>query len=245
MKRIITIALAVVMAAALTVPALAADYIFDAKDTTSYYKSTDYTEIFAVQYNYGGVNVIDFENRVELPGLYIPEVGYMPDDGVVYGLQDYGAEYVAPSSPLENFIVTNTAFTPIMDVKRNDGSIGTLEIPSLKVSAKAYDGTGSDSMAKGVGHFTDSSAWDGNICLAGHNRGSNYAIGAIKDLKLGDTIKYTTTLGTRTYSVSFVGTISATDWSYISATSDNRITLITCLADQPNLRVVVQATAVK
>jgi len=245
MKKLITIALAAVMAAALTVPALAVDYVFVTEDTTSYYKSTDYTEIFAVQYNYGGVNVIDFENRVELPGLYIPEVGYMPDDGVVYGLQDYGAEYVSPTVPTPNFTFTTTAFTPVHDVKRNDGSIGTLEIPSLKISMKAHDGTDFDSMAKGVGHFTESSGWDGNIALAGHNRGSNYAIGAIKDLKLGDTIKYTTTLGTRNYAVSFVGTISSTDWSYISATSDNRITLVTCLANQPDVRVVVQATAVK
>jgi len=245
MKRIVTIVLAAVLVAALAVPALAADYVFDAKETTSYYKSTDYTEIYAVEYNYGGTNVIDYENRVELPGLYIPELGAMPNDGIIYGLTDGGTEYAPSYTPAADFTITTTAFTPIRDLVRTDGSIGTLEIPSLKISMKAYDGTGSDSMAKGVGHFTESSGWDGNICFAGHNRGAKYAIGAIKDLKLGDTIKYTTTLGTRTYSVSFVGTVSSTDWTFISATSDNRITLVTCLADQPSLRVVVQAVATK
>ena len=245
MKRIITIVLAAVMAAALAVPAMAADYIFDAKDTTSYYKSTDYTDIYAVEYNYGGINVIDFENRVELPGLFTPELGAMPTDGIVYGLTGSGTEYIPSYTPAPDFTFTTTAFTPTRDLVRADGSIGTLEIPSLKISMKAYDGTGADSMAKGVGHFTESSGWDGNICLSGHNRGAKYVIGSIKDLKLGDTIKYTTTLGTRTYSVSFVGTISATDWSYISQTSDNRITLVTCLADQPSLRVIVQGIAVK
>jgi len=169
----------------------------------------------------------------------------MPTDGVVYGLTDGGAEYVPTYTPDENFIVTTTAFTPVRELVRTDGSIGTLEIPTLKISVRTYDGTGSDSMAKGVGHFADSSGWDGNICLAGHNRGAKYAIGSIKDLKLGDTIKYTTTLGTRTYSVSFVGTISSTDWSMLGATADNWITIVTCLANQPSQRVIVQAVEVK
>jgi LPXTG-site transpeptidase (sortase) family protein len=100
-------------------------------------------------------------------------------------------------------------------------------------------------MAKGVGHFTETSAWDGNICLAGHNRGAKYTIGTIKDLKIGDIIKYTTKLGTRTYAVNFVKTISNTDWTNTGKTFDNRITLYTCLENQPDYRVCVQAVEVK
>ena len=74
-----------------------------------------------------------------------------------------------------------------------------------------------------------------------HNRGTKYAIGSIKDLKIGDTITYTTVYGTRTYEVSYVGTIDGTDWSRLQATADNRITITTCLANQPEKRVVVQA----
>lgn len=80
-------------------------------------------------------------------------------------------------------------------------------------------------MSKGLGHYTSTSAWDGNVGVCGHNRGAKYVIGAIKDLEIGDTITYTTTLGTRTYTVETVATISSTDWSYLSATSDNRITI--------------------
>ena len=241
MKRLITIALTAVVTVVSAVPVVAADYIFDAKDTTSYYRSTDYTDIYSTEYNYGGTNVIDFEHRIELPGLYTPEPGIMTIDNNVYGLIDSGTIYTAPTIPSTEFIYTTTAFTPARELVRSDGSIGTLEIPTLRISMKAYDGTGSDSMAKGAGHFSESSGWDGNICLAGHNRGAKYVIGGIKDLKLGDTIKYTTTRGTRTYSVSFVGTISSTDWSYITGTLDNRITLITCVSNQPSLRTVVQA----
>lgn len=137
------------------------------------------------------------------------------------------------------------AFTPASELKRTDGSIGTLSIPSLSISMKAYEGTGSDSMNKGLGHFPETSGWDGNIGLCGHNRGAVYTIGSIKELKIGDVIQYTTALGTRTYSVSFVGTISGSDWSLLFQTSDNRITLITCLADQPAMRVAVQAIETK
>lgn len=84
------------------------------------------------------------------------------------------------------------------------------------------------------------SAWEGNIGLCGHNRGSSHNIGAIKDLEIGDTIRYQTSLGTRTYAVSSVKIIDWTDWSYLNSTSDNRITIITCLANQPTKRVCVQ-----
>jgi sortase A len=63
-------------------------------------------------------------------------------------------------------------------------------------------------------------------------------------LSIGDNISYTTVYGTRKYSVSYVGTISNTDWTYLQGTSDNRITLTTCLADHPESRVVVQAVEV-
>ena len=96
-------------------------------------------------------------------------------------------------------------------------------------------------MAKGIAHYSSTSGWDGNIGLCGHNRGTKYAIGSIKNLRTGDTITYTTVYGTRAYEVSYVGTIANTDWSRLQATSDNRITITTCLADQPSKRVVVQA----
>jgi LPXTG-site transpeptidase (sortase) family protein len=134
-----------------------------------------------------------------------------------------------------------TAFTPAGELVRTDGSIGTLYVPSLSISMKVYEGTSAQSMSMGAGHFPDTSGWSGNIGLCGHNRNAKYTIGSIKDLKIGDTIKYTTLYGTRTYSVSFVGTISDTDWSRLGPAPDNRITLITCLADRPSLRVCVVA----
>jgi len=161
-----------------------------------------------------------------------------------YGVYDYGALVCSPSD-FTSTISWETAFTPASDLIRSDGSIGTLIIPSLSINMKAYEGTASSSMAKGVGHFTETSGWLGNVGLCGHNRNSRYVIGSIKNLKIGEIIDYSTVLGTRRYTVTFVGTISATDWSYLAPTPDNRITLITCLSNQPTLRVCVQAIEIK
>ena len=109
---------------------------------------------------------------------------------------------------------------------------------------KVWESETDKSMDKGLGHYSTTSAWDGNIGLCGHNRGSKYAIGEIKDLELGDTITYTTIHGTRTYEVILVETISSTDWSYLQSSHDNRITLTTCLANRPEKRICVQAVQV-
>jgi len=49
----------------------------------------------------------------------------------------------------------------------------------------------------------------------------------IHTLEAGDTITWTTKLGTRTYAVTSVEKVSVTDSSGTAATTDNRITLYT------------------
>ena len=110
---------------------------------------------------------------------------------------------------------------------------------------KVWEGETDASMAKGVAHYSSTSAWDGNVGLAGHNRGAKYNIGTIKNLVAGDIITYTTMYGTRTYQVTSVKTITNTDWSYLQSTADNRITITTCLENHPESRVCVQAIEVK
>ena len=132
-------------------------------------------------------------------------------------------------------------YTSIEGMKRKDGSIGTVKIPSLDINMKVWEGETNASMKKGLGHYSSTSAWDGNVGVCGHNRGAKYTIGSIKDLEYGDIITYTTVHGTRTYSVVSVKTISNSDWSDLQAASDNRITLTTCLANQPEKRICVQA----
>ena len=126
-----------------------------------------------------------------------------------------------------------------------DGSIGTLKIPSVNLNVKVYETESLESLAKGAGHFKSTSCWDGNIGIAGHNRGVTNHFGKIHTLKKGDKIKYTTKLGTRTYRVKTVTKIKETDYSYLGRTSDHRITLITCVENVPSKRWCVQAVEVK
>lgn len=106
---------------------------------------------------------------------------------------------------------------------------------------KVVQGTDSTALAKGAGHFKDTSIWEGNVCVAGHNRGTNCYFGEIHTLDIGDKITLTTKLGTRTYAVTSVQKIRETDNSMLAPTMDNRITLFTCVRGQSAYRWCVQA----
>lgn len=122
-----------------------------------------------------------------------------------------------------------------------DGSIGTLKIPSINLNVKVYETESLESLARGAGHFKSTSCWDGNVGLAGHNRGVANHFGQIHTLEDGDKITYTTKLGTRTYEVFYVGQIEETDFSRLGRSSENMITLITCVRNVPEMRWCVQA----
>lgn len=138
------------------------------------------------------------------------------------------------------------AFTKVTNsMYYSGGHLGTLKIPDLNVSVKIYEGTTTAALAKGVGHFKDTSIWNGNVCLASHNRGSSAYFGRIHELDYGDKITLTTKKGTRTYRVFNVEKISVNDTSNLQGTSENIITLITCVKNQADkYRWCVQAEAV-
>jgi len=125
-----------------------------------------------------------------------------------------------------------------------DGSMGKLQIPKLGVNVKVWDGESLDNLKIGVGHFSFTSAWDGNVGIAGHNGGSAGYFENIKNLVAGDQIIYTTPYGTRTYQVESISVISDTDFSTLGYSSDNILTLITCNRGQANQRLSLKATLV-
>ena len=159
-------------------------------------------------------------------GVYIPGTRYEDDDYYYY---------------------EEPAFTEVTSsMKYSGGHIGTLKIPELDLSVKIYEGTTNSVLAKGVGHFKDTSIWNGNVCLAAHNRGTNDYFGEIHELDYGDTIKLTTKKGTRTYKVYSIKKISVNDTSRLQGTADNIITLITCVKNQADdYRWCVQGYEVK
>ena len=254
-RRLAELALTIITMAALSVGTFAADYSFETGAGTEYYPATSYADTYGAAYNYGGPNPVDYQIP-ELPygvsgttQIGIMEKNYLPglqqnagasisgDYGIFGGLYDFPATAAPP-------VLSVPAYTGVDGMERKDGSIGTLKIPSLNINMKVWEGETRASMAKGLGHYSSTSGWDGNIGICGHNRGAKYNIGSIRNLEIGDTITYSTVYGTRTYAVVLVKTISDSDWSYLQATADNRITITTCLADRPSKRVCVQAVEV-
>lgn len=124
-----------------------------------------------------------------------------------------------------------------------DDNIGTLTIPAILLeNAPINEGIELSTLSHSIGHFPFSSIYDGNVCLASHNRGSSadYFKNLYK-LKIGDKIYYQSIFGTKRYMVESINTIQETDFSYIGQTYDNKITLITCISNKPDLRLCVQA----
>ena len=143
------------------------------------------------------------------------------------------------ASDITQAIPPNITTTETGSLLYADGTLGILKIPKLGLNVKVYEGE--NNLEKGVGHFTDTAVFTGNVAIAGHNRGVNSYFGEIHHLKVGDEITYTTKLGTKKYAVTSVRKINAADFSFLRETQDNRLTLITCVKNEPNFRWCVQA----
>lgn len=132
------------------------------------------------------------------------------------------------------------------DLEINDNIVGTLEIPKLELIAPIQEGTSDEILKVAVGHFKESSFWNGNVALASHNR-SRYAhyFEAINNLKNGDEILYKTKMGEKKYSVYENKIIDSTDWSVIENTKENVLTLITCVKNNQDKRLCIKAKEIK
>ena len=129
---------------------------------------------------------------------------------------------------------------------KKDEVIWQIEIPSINLIAPIYEGTSQDVMLEFVGHFEETSKWKGNVGLAAHNRGYpiNY-FAKLKKLKKNDKIIYKTENGTKTYKVELITVIEDTDWSYLGKTKEDKITLITCVENEPTKRLCIQGKILK
>lgn len=78
------------------------------------------------------------------------------DNNIIY-INDVPQEITVDSE--DDIVLTN-----------EEGIIGALEIPKIELSAPIKEGTDWDTMKEYIGHFENSSIWEGNVCLASHNR---------------------------------------------------------------------------
>ena len=250
---------------AMATTAMAAEYNIDGPEDPLFASPTSVDQVTVVG---GGVteqsNIDRSKNAAVVPPPFGSPESYQTGSGAVLIPQTQtqtsgfattpiggGTTYYPPAEsvtpPASDFNASNssTPFTLPDDLYYSDGSIGRLKIPSIGVNVKVYETESLESLAKGAGHFKSTSCWDGNVGIAGHNRGVTNHFGKIHTLKAGDQITYTTQLGTRTYEVFFVGKIEETDFSRLERTNDNLITLVTCVQDVRNMRWCVQAREVR
>ncbi len=117
-----------------------------------------------------------------------------------------------------------------------------IEIPEISLIADISEGTDEETLNKYVGHFSSTPKTEGNVGLAAHNRGYpiNY-FAKLKELKGGEEIIYTYGNITKTYVVIQNILIRDIDWSYLENSNENKITLITCVENEPAYRRCVQA----
>ena len=241
-------ALTAVLAAA---PAYALDYTGDAPEDYLFGRPTSMETVT----EYGADNVDRSKNTALIPPTFGSPTSYLPNTGepltpnlipgalsggVVSSVGSVGSVSYPTVDSGSNW--SSTAYTPVSSaLYYSNSSLGTLKIPSIDLAVKVYEGTDSAALRKGAGHFAETSIWNGNVCIAGHNRGVNNHFGKIHTLSMGDTITYATKLGTRTYTVTSVSKVSEMDTGGTTASCDNRLTLYTCVRDQSAYRWMVCA----
>lgn len=125
----------------------------------------------------------------------------------------------------------------------DDSVLGILTIEKIGLNATIKEGTSNEILLNYIGHIEETATYDGNIGLAGHNRGcENSYFARINELEEGDIIKYKTKFFDRIYVVDNIQIINETDWSLLESTEENKLSLITCIANIRNQRLCVQAT---
>lgn len=207
-------------------------------------KETDPAQLSTPQYEASSDSLPEFSPEED--GVHTAE------DGVLVvrpeGLSTEQDRSETPDTVWEqDAVATYNAFTlpekAMLD--EENGSIGVLSIPALGLSVNVYEAEDEmEAMSRGVAHFKSTSAYDGNVGLSAHNINFDGTDGYFKNLytlKTGDTVSYKTALGEREYEVSLVKTISEADWSYLSRSTENCLTMVTCISGKPTQRVLVQA----
>ena len=112
-----------------------------------------------------------------------------------------------------------------------------IEIPKIGLVANIAEGTSKEILDVFVGHFDSTKRRHGNVVLAAHNRGYpvNY-FSKIKDLEINDEIYYTYNEFKQCYKLVSKEIIKDTDFTKLTNTDNDTITLITCVENRPSLR---------
>lgn len=110
---------------------------------------------------------------------------------------------------------------------RAGGLVGMLDVPRLNLSTPVIEGDDDRTLKRAVGHLPDTPMpWqDGNSAMAGHRDG---LFRPLKDVKIGDEIRFRTTREEFTYRVTRTSIVEPDDLSVLRPGSPSSLTLITC-----------------
>lgn len=123
-----------------------------------------------------------------------------------------------------------------------EGIMGRLIIKKIDLNGEIKEGSSQEILKDYIGHIEETAKYDGNVGLAAHNRGNQYSYFArINELEIGDEIIYQNKYGDKKYKVNQKKDILETDWSTLENSSENKLTLITCIKNRVNQRLCVQA----
>jgi sortase A len=136
-------------------------------------------------------------------------------------LRDRGAASVGRPQPQPS---PSSMVVPVTATK---GLIGRLEIPRLLSSAVVVEGIDRASLRRAVGHIpgTKLPGEVGNVGLAGHR---DTFFRGLKDLKIGDEIRFSTLKGSFTYDVVSLRVVEPDNVGVLASSGESVLTLVTC-----------------
>ena len=145
----------------------------------------------------------------------------------IYYFGNYDSNLVDPNSIQTDINYIDITYDQEESILEED-VLGILTIEKIGLKATVKEGSNSKILKDYIGHIENTSTYDGNIGLAAHNRGNQYSYFArINELQKGDIITYQTRFYTKQYKV------------------ENKLSLITCIANKRNQRLCVQATEIE
>ncbi|MDR1321156.1 MAG: class D sortase [Gracilibacteraceae bacterium] len=251
MRKLFIAILTLVLCAGVAAPAPAADHTFGSGPDSGliFGKPTGTDKPLSPAFM--SENIRRDKDNAALPPPYFYGSGEIPTDpsslyhdntpaGAGDGYNGMGGASSATPDLPGGFLPSTSVAAGAQPMFYSDGSIGMIYVARTRETIKIYEGEDLANLQKGAGHFSSTSAWNGNVGLCGHNRGSWPYFSFVKDLQIGDRITYTTLYGTRTYEVYSKEQISETDYSKLGQTTNNVLTLITCVISAPELRWALQ-----
>jgi sortase A len=112
-------------------------------------------------------------------------------------------------------------------VPADDGLIGRMEIPRLRLSAIVFEGVDQTTLQRAVGHIPGTAlpGEPGNVGLSGHR---DTFFRSLKDVKIKDEVQISTLKGNFKYEVESLRVVEPENVGVLAASVENVLTLVTC-----------------